>query len=134
MKLAKISRREIAPSIWCEYYECKDKSIEMLVLFLLNAIETDWSYEMFTQWLKGKEHQDYNRVSGEVYGLVERDGRVYVYDEFAPEEEHYNYFNTTKKNMFNIINDWIRTMYRKPRPNTIIVTEENEEVKFTIQD
>ncbi len=114
--------------------ECDDESLASLVNFLLYSVDTDWSYEMFTLWLKGKEHLDCDRVSGEDYGLVERNGRVYVYDEFGPEEELYSYFNTTKKNMFNIINDWVRVRYRKPEPNTITITEENEEIKFAIQD
>ena len=94
MKLVKIARNETGAHM---IYGCNDRSLGLLVDFLLHSVDTDWSYEMFTQWLKGKEHQDCTRVSGEVYGLVERDGRVYVYDEFAPEEELYSYFNTTKK-------------------------------------
>lgn len=113
--------------------EWDDETIAMLANFLYSAIRTDWSYDAFTNWLKHKEIGD-RGVYGEIYGLEEHNGRIYVIDTFDSEEERYKYFNTTRENMLRIIDDWVRIICQRPEPSTIIVTEKNEEVKFAAED
>lgn len=131
VKVAKIAKNETGGY---SLYEPSDMALGVLVLFLFSSVRGSASLDMFTDWLSGEDYQEYTAIHGNIYGLELLDGRIYVCYIQDLEEERYKHFNTTKDKMLKILVNWVKAIRSKPEPNTILITEENEEVKFITQD
>jgi hypothetical protein len=129
MKFAKVKKGE---HFSYSLSECDDRSLTILVRLLTHM--TDLSYDLFTEWLKGTKYTTSHAVGGFVCGLWEKEGRVYVYCYFDCPRKRFKNFSTTKENMLRIIEDWVHTAYQMQQPNEILISQQNENIKFTVEE
>lgn len=108
--------------------EGNDTGLFMLGMFLDTEITSVMAYEYFTSWLKGEMDQD--SAYGHVYALVKENGKIAVINQYPVEGYHLT-FITTKNEMLEMIDDWLRTILRKPRPlEVVIMQDEAGKVSF----
>lgn len=122
-------RLELTEHGWYQITEIIDEDLGMLACMLNSMRDT-----FILDWLEGKYPNEDSATNNGGLGLIEKDGKVYVFFPFDPQEEWFSSFNTTKENMRKIIMDWIEiSIIRKPQPKGIIVSRENdidENIKF----
>lgn len=104
----------------------------ILGYFLYWEIQGLLAYEFFTSWLKNEIDQDC--AYGNVYGLTELNNKVLVHEqEFAqvektgePKENDRLVFVTTKQQMLEVIDDWLKTVLMKSEPFEVKITQDEK--------
>lgn len=109
-----------------------DAPLSELADFLAAEIKNLVGYRFFTEWLKGKYNQDY--AYGNAYALTENGNEVWIHlqpslIDLLPEDEKCIKFKTTKKELLDIIHDWLRAIFiyqdlDKPIPDNFIKPKE----------
>lgn len=98
------------------YYviDYNDGGLCELAGFLSTEVTSPLSYDYFTDWLKDKYNQ--NWAHGDAYALTDYRGKVLVslqpgISDFEPEDEACVKFISTKEQILEVIDNWLKTIF-----------------------
>ncbi len=104
---------------------CNDNFLEVLGHFLTNDVD---SIAFWKEWINNSKYED---TAGN-FTFLEKEGDKIIIGYLYAEDEYKNIFETTQKQLLEILDHWEELC--KQRPHEIIITKEGDKVTLEGRD